>query len=161
MMFTMTPPAIRAAFLLLALVLPAADRPRLQWIVRNATTNVTHTFDGTATMKVKHGTVFHITLNAIDRQGVHRITLGGEAVWTCRSGNLGQQRDAAEATQVQTLHPDANGHVLTKIFLLRHGNAMPCSGGFHFDHGTETLLGTGENYDHQTTKATLTLNATP
>src|SRR5438046_182794 len=104
MMFASTPPAIRAAFLLLAmLVLPAADKPRLQWVVRNATTNVSHTFDGTAMMNVHRGNVFHITLNAIDPQGVHKITLGGHATWTCRSGNLGQQRDAAESTQVQTL----------------------------------------------------------
>src|SRR5947208_2232159 len=140
MMFASTPPATRAAFLLLAaLVLPVADKPRLQWIVRNATTNVSHTFDGTATMNVHGGTVFHITLNAIDARGVHKITLGGHVTWTCRSGNLGQQRDAAETKQVQTLHPDANGHVLTKIFLLRDSTAMPCSGGFHFDHGAETF----------------------
>ena len=158
----MTPPAIRAAFLLLATVLiPPADHPRLQWIVRNATTNVTHTFEGTASMNVKHGTLFRITLNVIDPQGVHKITLGGEATWTCRSGNIGQQRNATEATQAQTLHPDANGNVLTKIFLLRDSNSMPCSNGFHFVSGSETLAGTGENYRHVTTKATLTLNATP
>ena len=53
MLSMLTPPATRAAFLLLAaLVLPAADKPRLQWIVRNANTNVTHTFDGTATIDV-------------------------------------------------------------------------------------------------------------
>ena len=130
-------------------------------IVRNATTNISHTFDGTATMNVHRGTVFHITLNAIDAQGVHKITLGGHATWTCRSGNLGQQRDAAETKQVQTLHPDANGHVLTKIFLLRDSTAMPCSGGFHFDHGAENFAGMGENYSHGKTAATLTLSVTP
>ena|SRR6266498_1964585 len=160
MSFALTPPAIRAAFLLLAFILPASDStpPRLQWVVRNANTNVSHTFNGTATMNVRHGTLFHITLNAIDRQGIHEITLGAHATWTCRSGNLGQQRDAAEKKQVQTLHPDASGHVLTRIFLLRDSTAMPCGSGFHFSHGSETFAGTGENYSQGKTTATLTLN---
>jgi len=163
MPFALTPPVTRAAFLLLALILPASDPtpPRLQWVVRNATTNVSHTFNGTATMNVHRGTVFHIALNAIDRQGIHEITLGAHATWTCRSGNLGQQRDAAEKKQVQTLHPDASGHALTRIFLLRDSTAMPCGSGFHFAHGSETFAGTGENYSHGKTSATLTLNVTP
>ena len=155
---------MRTFVLLAALfILPASDTtpPRLQWVVRNGTTNVSHTFNGTATMNVRHGNVFHITLNAIDNQGIHEITLGGHAAWNCRSGNLGQQRDAAEKKDVQTLHPDASGHVLTRIFLLRDANSMPCGNGFHFDHGSEALVGTGENYAHGKTTATLTLKATP
>jgi len=163
MSFAQTPPVTRAAFLLLALILPVSDTtpPRLQWVVRNATTNVSRTFNGTATMNVRHGTVFHITLNSIDRQGIHEITLGGHATWTCRSGNLGQQRDAAEKKDVQTLHPDSSGHVLTRIFLLRDSTSMLCGNGFHFDHGSETFVGTGENYSHGETTATLTLKSTP
>ena len=164
MPFTLTPPATRAAFCLLALlILPASDStpPRLQWVVRNRTTNVSHTFNGTATMNVRRGNRFLITLNAIDRQGIHEITLGGHATWNCRSGNLGQQRDAAEKTQVQTLHPDANGHVLTRIFLLRDSTPMPCGSGFHFAHGSETFVGTGENYSHGKTAGTLTLSVAP
>jgi hypothetical protein len=163
MSFALTPPVTRAAFLLLALVLPASDTtpPRLQWVVRNATTNVSHTLSGTATMNVRHGNIFHITLNAIDRQGIHEITLGGHATWTCRSGNLGQQRDAAKAKEVQTLHPDASGHVLTRIFLLRDSDPMQCGNGFHFLHGSETFVGTGENYSHGKTAGTLTLNVAP
>ena len=163
MPFALTPPATRAAFLLLALVLPASDTtpPRLQWVVRNATTNVSHTFNGTSSMSVRHGNLFHITLNAIDRQGIHEITLGGHATWTCRSGNLGQQRDAAKKKDVQTLHPDASGHVLTRIFLLRNSDPMQCGNGFHFLHGSETFVGTGENYSHGKTTGTLTLNVAP
>src|SRR3954454_24068095 len=115
MPFALTRPVTRAALLLFdALVLAASDDtpPRLQWVVRNANTNVSHTFNGTATMNVRRGTLFHITLNAIDRQCIHKITLGAHATWPCRSGNLGQQRDAAEKKQVQTLHRDASGHVL-------------------------------------------------
>jgi hypothetical protein len=130
-------------------------------VVRNATTNVSHTFNGTATMNVHRGTVFHITLNATDAQGIHEIALGAHATWTCRSGSLGQQRDAAEKKQVQTLHPDASGHVLTKIFLLRDSTSMPCGSGFHFDHGAETFVGTGENYSHGKTQGLLTLNVAP
>jgi hypothetical protein len=146
-----------------ALILPASDTtpPRLQWVVRNATTNHSRTFNGTATVDVHHGTVFHITLNAIDPQGIHEITLGGHATWTCRKGNLGQQRDAAEKTDVQTLHPDSSGNKLTRIFLLRDSTSMPCGQGFHFLHGTETLVGTGENYSHGKTTGTLTLNVAP
>ncbi len=155
---------MHAHFLLLAaLVLPASDAtpPRLQWVVRNKSTNVSHTFIGNATMNVHRDARFLITLNAIDRQGIHEITLGAHATWTCRSGSLGQQRDAAEKKQVQTLHPDASGHVLTKIFLLRDATAMPCGSGFHFDHGAETFVGTGENYAHGKTTGTLTLNVAP
>ena len=155
---------MRTFVLLAALfILPASDTtpPRLQWVVRNGTTNVSHTFNGTATMNVRHGNVFHITLNAIDNQGIHEITLGGHAAWNCRSGSLGQQRDAAESTDVKTLHRDSSGNVQTHASLARTSTSMPCGSGFHFDHGSEALVGTGENYSHGKTTATLTLNATP
>ena len=163
MMFYVTPPATRAAFLLLALILPVSDTtpPRLQWVVRNTVTSHSTTLDGTATMNVHHGSTFHIALKAIDHQGVHEVTLGGHAEWTCRSGSLGQQRDAAESTDVKTLHRDSSGNVQTHASLARTSTSMPCGSGFHFDHGSEALVGTGENYSHGKTTATLTLNATP
>jgi hypothetical protein len=139
-----------------------ATPPRLEWIVRNTNTNVSQTFNGSGTVNAKRGELFKVTLKAIDPEGVHEITLGGSASWTCTSGSVGQNKVADFATAKQTLNPDSSGNVLTQIILLQDADlSFPCNSGFSFTGGSEQLLGTGENYFGGKTNGTLTFKVTP
>jgi hypothetical protein len=164
----------RFAFAALALLLlpastckvpaPKSDStpPQLEWVVRNADTNVSQTFSGSGTVNAKRGEIYKVTLKAIDPQGVHEITLGGAASWTCASGSVGQNTTADFATLKQTLNPDSMGNVLTQIFLLQDANLdFKCNAGFTFSGGNEQLIGTGENYFSGKTTGTLTFNVKP
>ena len=164
----------RLAFTALALLLlpagtcktpkPASDStpPKLEWVVRNADTNVSQTFSGSGTVNAKRGEVYKVTLKAIDPEGVHEITLGGSATWTCSAGSVAQNAVADFATQKQTLNPDSMGNVLTQIFILQDANlGFQCNSGFTFSGGSEQLLGTGENYFSGKTNGTLTFSVKP
>jgi hypothetical protein len=136
--------------------------PSLEWVVRNTDTNVSQTFNGNGTVQAKHGESYQVTLKAIDPQGIHEITLGGSASWTCLGGSLGQNAIADFATAKQTLNPDSMGNVLTQIFLLQNANFdFHCNSGFTFSSGNEQLIGTGENYFSGKTTGTLTFNVKP
>jgi hypothetical protein len=136
--------------------------PKLEWVVRNSDTNVSQTFNGNGTVNAKHGDFYKVTLKAIDPEGVHEITLGGAATWTCLSGDVGQNANADFATAKQPLNPDSMGNVLTQIFLLQDANLdFHCNGGFTFQGGNEQLIGTGENYFGGKTTGTLTFNVAP
>ena len=143
---------------------PTSDStpPKLEWVVRNTDTNVSQTFSGSGTVNAKRGEFYKVTLKAIDPEGVHEITLGGSASWTCLSGSVGQNTIADFITQKQTLNPDSMGNVLTQIFLLQDANLdFQCQAGFTFKSGNEQLLGTGENYFGGKTSGTLTFQVTP
>ena len=136
--------------------------PRLEWVVRNAGTNASQTFNGSGTVNAKRGESYKVTLKAIDPEGIHEITLGGSASWTCTSGAVGQNKIADFITKKQTLTPDGMGNVLTEIFLLQDANLdFQCQAGFTFKGGSEQLLGTGENYFGGKTNGTLTFAVTP
>lgn len=143
---------------------PSSDAtpPTLEWVVRNADTNVSQTFTGSGTVNAKRGEFYKVTLKAIDPQGVHDILLGGSASWTCSSGAVAQNKIADFVTAKQTLNPDSAGNVLTQIFLLQDADlTFACSGGFSFTGGSEQLLGTGENYFGGKTNGTLTFTVVP
>jgi hypothetical protein len=136
--------------------------PKLEWVVRNADTNVSQTFNGSGTVNAKRGESYKVTLKAIDPEGIHEITLGGSASWTCASGSVGQNKIADFITKKQTLNPDSMGNVLTQIFLLQDANFdFGCQAGFTFKSGSEELLGTGENYFGGKTNGTLTFQVKP
>lgn len=136
--------------------------PSLEWVVRNTDTNVSQTFNGNGTVQAKRGEFYQVTLKAIDPQGIHEITLGGSASWTCLSGSIGQNAVADFATAKQTLNPDSMGNVLTQIFLLQNANLdFHCNSGFTFSSGNEQLIGTGENYFSGKTTGMLTFNVKP
>lgn len=143
---------------------PTSDStpPSLEWVVRNTDTNVSQTFSGNGTVQARRGEVYQVTLKAIDPQGVHEISLGGSASWTCVSGGVGQNKIADFATQTQTLNPDSAGNVLTQIFLLQNADfTFGCGSGFTFAGGSEQLLGRGRNYFGGETTGTLTFQVVP
>jgi len=136
--------------------------PKLEWVVRNADTNVSQTFNGSGTVNAKRGESYKVTLKAIDPEGIHEITLGGSSSWTCVSGSVGQNKIAGFITKTQTLNPDSMGNVLTQIFLLHDANLdFKCNAGFTFKSGNEQLLGTGKNYFAGKTSGTLTFQVAP
>lgn len=143
---------------------PTSDNtpPELRWFVHNNDTGNDLQLVGDASLPAKRGESYKVTLKAIDSGGVHKITLGGTASWTCTQGNIGQNKVADEVTDVQNLNPDSNNQVLTSIILIRDTNlTMPCQSGFTFSGGTRQLFGTGENYFGGVTNAKLTFNVTP
>lgn len=136
--------------------------PKLEWVVVNTANNSSQTFTGSGTVNAKRGQNFNVTLKAIDPEGVHKISLGGSASWTCTSGSIGQNKVADFATKTQTLQPDSSGNVLTQIILIQDADlAFPCNSGFTYTSGSEQLLGSGENYFGGTTNGTLTFNVAP
>lgn len=152
--------AVRTA-LLLALVLvlqgsscktpmPTSDStpPVLQWSVVRDGTGQTQEFTGSGTVTAGAGDSFTVTLIAQDPEGVKRIELGGSASWNCLQGNIGQNKIAHYATKVQNLQPDADGNVLTKIFIIHDEDptGWTCPSGFSFAGGSATLIGSGHNY---------------
>jgi hypothetical protein len=161
--------APRIAFAALAFVLlfagtckapaPTSDStlPSLEWVVRNTETSVDQKFTGSGTVIAKRGESYKVTLKAIDPEGVHEITLGRNATWTCENGGVAQNVNADSATSKQTLDPDSMGNVLTEIFLIRDKNLLlDCQPGFTFAGGSDQLTGSGTNYFGGKTKGTLT-----
>ncbi len=158
------------AAVLVLLVSPACRRvskptsdsspPKLRWDIFNHNTNEAIQKIGNATINVNKGDRFRVTLIAEDPQGIHEITLGSSTAWGCTSGSVGQQHGPSlDVLDKQTLQPDSQGNVLTKIILLRDANLGPfnCQSGFTFTGGNVTMMGTGKNYFNQTTKANLVL----
>ena len=144
---------------------PTSDSsaPSLQWTVLDETTKQSTTIAGQGDFPGVRGRSYNVTLKAIDAQGIHEIRLGSSTAWGCKSGNLGQSHGPSLDTEdVQVLNPDADGKVLTEIFLLRSTSAIfDCSSGFTFSGGTTSMFGTGKNYFNGVTKGTLKINVGP
>ena len=141
--------------------LPPSDStpPVLTWSVHNGGSGQTQTFTGNGKITAKPGESFTVTLIAEDPEGVSRIELGGAGSYSCVQGNVGQNTTIDQKTDVQTLQPDADGKVLTKIFLIRDvdPNGWTCQSGFSFTGGSLTLQGRGDNYHNGITKGSLTI----
>lgn len=144
---------------------PSSDStpPTLKWHVENRTASTTADYAGSGQVSGKKGDEFRVTLIAHDDQGIHEITLGGGYTRNCVSGSLGQTGNGDYAGQTQTLKPDAQGKVLTQIFLIQSITPdVTCSGsGYTWQGTTITLAGSGTNYFSGKTNGTLTISVTP
>lgn len=134
--------------------------PMLTWKVLNRDTNDTQTYTGNASITVKQGTTYTVTLVADDSGGVQQITLGSSSQWLCRDGEVASASGPSlDKTDIQNLHPDSNNQVLTSIFLIRDASLASdtCQSGYTLSSASESLFGTSTNYANHQAKATLTL----
>lgn len=137
---------------------PSSDstRPILTWRVENRTAETSQDLPRVAQVYAKHGDVFRVTLIAHDPEGIQKITTVGGYERRCAPG---QHQQHAYPAKEQSLSPDSEGKVLTKIFLIAsYDPDVTCSG---WRRTTLNLLGTGTNYFNGTTYADLTINVTP
>ncbi|HZM77810.1 MAG TPA: hypothetical protein VFC19_18995 [Candidatus Limnocylindrales bacterium] len=143
---------------------PTSDStpPTLNWHVENQTTNTENDYGASGTVPGKKGDRFRVTLKAHDPEGIQKITLEGEYIRHCVSGNLGQNGNGLYAPMAQTLAPDSDGKVLTQIFLIEsYDPDITCSGGYLWQYTTITLDGSGTNYFNGAANGTLTISIEP
>jgi len=86
--------------------------------------------------------------------------------WQCKSPpggeNLGQNKDALLGPMSQDLAPDADGNVLTSIFLTYELNfTMECQAGWSFVGGSAKLTGQAGNYFGGVTTEVITFKVAP
>lgn len=140
---------------------PSDDKtpPVLRWTAIKAGTNNQLKFNGGGTISANVGDYFTVILVAEDPEGIHQVKLGGSTGWTCRNGDVAQSMGPSlGAEMVQNLQPDAQGKVLTSIFLIQNANmTFQCQSGFHFSGGSTVFNGSGTNYGGQTVSGTLTI----
>jgi hypothetical protein len=138
---------------------PASDStpPGLVWNVYNHDTGAQADHPGSPTLNAKLGERYRIILKAADQGGVKSIQFNpnpgsGEIAWVCKpilSGgeNIAQKKNATLKKMTQNLAPDANGYVLTSIFLIFELNfSLECQPGLIASDGTATLTGRASNY---------------
>ena len=152
---------------------PASDStpPKLIWNVFNHGTNAQADHPSSPTINAKRGEKYQITLKANDPEGVKSIQLNpslgsGEMSWTCKGPpggeNVAQNKNATLGPMTQNLAPDADGNVLTSIFLITELDfTMECQAGWSFSGGTAKLTGQASNYFGGTTTETLTFKISP
>lgn len=140
--------------------LPESDDtpPKLIWNVYNLDTEVGNNFNGSPTINAKHGERYRITLKAEDKNGgVKFIKInpnlgGGETSYTCKpivvtGENIAQSKSGLLGPMTQNLSPDADGKVLTSIFLIYNLDFnMKCQDGWQFVGGSAYLTGQASNY---------------
>ena len=152
---------------------PTSDStpPKLIWNVFNHATSAQADHPGSPTIDAKRGEKFRVTLKANDPEGVKSIQLNpslgsGEMSWTCKAPpggeNIAQNKTATLGPMTQNLSPDADGNVLTSIFLIQELDfTMECQSGWSFTSGTAKLTGQASNYLGGTTTETITFKISP
>ena len=145
--------------------------PKLIWNVYNYGSNSQADHPGSPTINAKRGERYRVTLKANDPEGVKQIqlnpTLGsGEMSWTCKGPpggeNVAQNKNATLGPLTQNLAPDANGNVLTSIFLMQDLDfTMECQANWSFTSGGAKLTGQASNYFAGTTTETITFKVSP
>jgi len=134
--------------------LPTSDStpPSLTWNVFHHATREQADHPGSPTIHAKRGDSCRILLKAKDPEGVKTIQInptlgGGEMTWQCASGDLAKNMSATLGPITQNLAPDANGMVLTSIFLAFELDfSMDCPAGWSFASGSAQLTGRAGNY---------------
>ena len=152
---------------------PTSDStpPKLIWNVFNHATSAQADHPGSPTINAKFGEKFRVTLKANDPEGVKSIQLNpnlgsGEIVWSCKAPpggeNAAQTKSATLGPMTQNLSPDADGNVLTSIFLIQELDfTFQCQSGWTFTSGTAKLTGQASNYLGGTTTETITFKISP
>jgi hypothetical protein len=152
---------------------PSSDStpPKLVWNVLNNATKTQADHPGSPTIGARRGERYRITLKANDPEGVKSIQINpslgsGELTWTCKGPpggeNVAQNKSATLAPMAQNLAPDADGRVLTSIFLIYDLDfTMQCQEGWSFSSGNAKLTGQAGNYFGGTTTETITFKISP
>jgi hypothetical protein len=152
---------------------PASDStpPSLVWNVYDHETGAQADHPGSPTLQAERGDRYRVMLKAQDPQGVQSIQLnpaagGGEVSWTCADlpgpPNLQQDKNLLLGPQTQNLAPDANGYVLTSIFLIQELDfSLSCQQAWIFASGTAKLTGRATNYFGGATTETIIFSIAP
>jgi hypothetical protein len=143
---------------------PSSDSamPTLVWHVENRTQNTTTDITGSGSVNGHKGDDFRVTLTASEAGGIHEIDMGGGYVRSCISNDLGQSADGDYAPLQQILNPDAQGNVLTSIFLIdSYTPDVTCNSPFTWTGTTISLDGKAMNYYSGTTTGHLGIAITP
>ena len=143
--------------------LPASDSapPALTWQVRGTETGNTVTvWNKRPEYSARNDEALYVTLRADDAGGVQRIQLAGVGDITCAplpNGNaIGGTVDIA--AQTQTLSPNAQGFVLTSIFLTGWYNVTDtCVSDAPLQQYTVHLTGVAEDFHGNKTTEHLVL----
>jgi hypothetical protein len=144
--------------------MPSADgtAPLLSWHVENQSTGASTNIPGSGAVSAKPNETLRITLKADDPEGVKYIELSGGYTVDCRTGGAASNASGGYTTDKQTLGPDADGKVLTSIFLIKTITPdVTCPGGSTFVKTTVSLNGLGRNYFSGQTNETLIVNVSP
>jgi hypothetical protein len=139
---------------------PRSDNtvPELRWVVRNRNTGRELELVGNATLDVREGESVVVMFKGIDREGLHRLSLGIDSGWSCTNDSEGQQVTPDFPAIRQALEPDNNGHVLTTSMIYREIRFGPygCPNGGRVESAGTALFGSGENYFSGISTARLT-----
>jgi hypothetical protein len=146
--------------------------PKLVWNVYNHDSGAQGDHPGSPTLNAKLGERYRIILKATDPEGVKSTQLNptvgsGEIDWVCTpilagGENIAQNTNRLIKKMTQNLAPDANGYVLTSIFLIVELNfSLECQPGLIASSGTVVLTGRATNYFGGVTTEVLKFNLTP
>jgi len=143
---------------------PSSDPtpPVLTWHIENQTTGASSSVTGSGSVAASVNDSIRITLKADDPQGIQLIELGGGYVTSCQAGDAASSASGSFGTDSQPLSPDAQGNVLTSIFLIK--TVVPdvsCPGGSSWQSTSVSLNGLGRNYFSGTTTGTLAITYGP
>jgi hypothetical protein len=153
--------------------LPPSDStpPSFVWNVFNHGTSAQVDHTGSPNLSAQRGETYRIIVKANDPQGVRSIQLNptagsGELAWQCKNPpggeSLAQNKTVTLGPMTQDLAPDANGQVLTSIFLIQKLDlAMPCPPSGTLVAGSAKLTGRGSNYFRGTTTEVITFQVSP
>lgn len=139
---------------------PTSDStvPILHWTVRNLKLSTTEEFIGSKTIKVVQGDEFSVTLKAVDFEGIHEISWARSTTSMCVNGDVASQSGPGLAVpETQTLNPDADGNVVTSMFLIKSVIIGPftCQAGYTLTSAETAIAGQGTNYFSGVATATL------
>jgi hypothetical protein len=144
--------------------MPTSDStvPLLSWHVENQSNGTSANISGSGAAAAKANETLRITLKADDPEGVKYIELRGGYTVDCRAGSAASNASGGYTTDAQTLGPDADGKVLTSIFLIKTITPdTACPGGSTFVKTTVSLNGVARNYFSGQANATLVINVSP
>lgn len=144
---------------------PASDStpPTISWTVRNESTNTSQTLSGDASLQVKKGDHYVVTMTAADSGGVNEATLAGEVSWSCRQGSVASNAGPGlESPQTEKHDEWPSEEVCSEIKLSRDQKLdFQCQSGYQFQGGLVRLTGTGKNFYNGLTNAKLTMTVSP
>lgn len=146
-------------------VVPAADQspPALEWTVTNSQTGARQVFVGTGQLRVHASEVYQVELTARDPEGLTRMTLGGEAEWTCSSGGFSSRSSSLEQEDVRSFTAGASGSYPASSVISRTVDlhTFRCQSGYSFDGGRKVLSGAANNVAGLLASGRLTFNVIP
>jgi hypothetical protein len=141
---------------------PSATPPVITWNIYNSATSTSQQTGGNQSLTLAVGGQYVVTVHAQTPSGPQTLSVSRAASWDCIAGNLGQQMSASFNPDSTSQTPDATGHVGSDLAILESVDlTMRCQSGSAFASGSYTVTANAQNFAHQSTAETLTLQVTP